>query len=103
VKIGFGEILRPQNGRVLVQLRPDRGVFRVEIDSDRLSRVKNSLSTAETGRGHVYCSLQDVHKRFGRNVPAEFYQETLQIDNMAQISQMSLDEIDIQVVGPPIN
>jgi hypothetical protein len=95
VKIGFGEILRPQNGRVLEQLRPDRGVFWVGINSDWLNRVKNSISEAETGQGHVSCGLQEVPERFGRNVSAEFYQETLQIDNMAQIPQISLDEIDI--------
>jgi hypothetical protein len=47
--------------------------------------------------------MQDVRERFGRNVSAEFYQETLQIDNMAQISQNSLDEFDIQVVEQSIN
>jgi hypothetical protein len=95
VKIGFEEILRPQNGRVLEQLRPERGVFRVGIDSDRLNRVKNSISTAEKGQGPVFCGLQEVPERFDRNVSAEFYQETLQIDNMAQIPQISLNEFDI--------
>jgi hypothetical protein len=61
------------------------------------------MSTAETGQGPVFCGLQEVPERFGRNVPAESCQETLQIDNMAQIPQISLNEIDIQVVGPTKN
>jgi hypothetical protein len=53
------------------------------------------MSTAETGREPVFCGSQDVPERFGRNGLAESCQETLQIDNMAQIPQITLNEIDI--------